>query len=561
MLTTKEFAEASGVPYGTLRRWRSKPHGTCEGRQGVLIPAHVDEHGRCFYDESQIDRARRLHDPYFGQPKLFKEMNDMTTNPLEIDAHNVAGQLFDAAVPVPDNANAAQVAPHAPNDCNAAEPVTIKQFNAWCSLVQKIRDGQLDNVNRLRRELKDNTGIIADRQQLIDLAGGKDCYHNFRVFLSQFNLDFVDDKTGELQRLVPCEDGNCRFESVLDADAPEGLIVDEEFQSLIPPLSDDERRQLEANILQDGIRDPLVVWQGHGIIVDGHNRHSIATKHGLPFNTREITFADRDAVKLWIVQNQFGRRNVNRFSRGELALKLESTFAAQAKANQQLSEGRGKKGLAKLPNLNTRDLLAKIAGVSSRTIAAIKFIVEHGTDEIKAALRADEITINAAFHGIKAGAKTVEDVKIFKDYIPQQNPAATADKPESPSPTPTKPAREVDSSPVEVQGGDVEVVGGECKRICEGKVAAIVAHLDDDEPPAHAPNNDVPAQVADAGDDVQDGSGDAKRAEIAALLTRVEELILHADDDALTVTKAGLAGIVAALEKKRPPLAPTGNKN
>ena len=551
MLTTKEFAEASGVPYGTFRRWRSKPHGTCEGRQGVLIPAHVDEHGRCFYDESQIDRARRLHNPNYGLKSLFEEMNDMTdetVNPLEIDAHNVAGQLFDAAVP--DNANAAQVAPHAPNDSDDAEPVTLKQFFAWCSLVQKIRDGQLDCVNRLLRELKDNTGIIADRQQLIDLAGGKDCYHNFRVFLSQFNLDFVDDN-GELQRLVTHEDGNCRFESVLDADAPEGLIVDEEFKSLIPPLSDDERRQLEKNILQDGIRDPLVVWQGHGIIVDGHNRHSIATKHGLPFKTREIAFVDRDAVKLWIVQNQFGRRNVNRYSRGELALKLESTFAAQAKANQQLSEGRGKKGLAILPNLNTRDLLAKIAGVSSRTIAAIKFIVEHGTDEIKAALRADEITINAAFHGIKAGAKTVEDVKIFKDYIPQQNPTATADKPESPSPTPTKPARSVDSSPVEVQGGDGEVVGGEVTRICTGKVAAIVAHLDDDEPTA---------QVADAGDDVQDGSGNATRAEIAALLARVEELILDADDDALTVTNAGLAGIVAALEKKSPAVDADGLK-
>ncbi|MBQ3434733.1 MAG: hypothetical protein IJG24_06795, partial [Selenomonadaceae bacterium] len=429
MLTTKEFAEASGVPYGTLRRWRSKYRGTNEGKQGVLMPAHVDEHGRCFYDESQIDRARRLHNPNYGLKSLFEEMNDMTTNPLEIDAHNVAGQLFDAAVPVPDNANAAQVAPHAPNDSDDAEPVTIKQFSAWCSLVQKIRDGQPDCVNRLRRELKDNTGIIADRQQLIDLAGGKDCYHNFRVFLSQFNLDFVDDN-GELQRLVTHEDGNCRFESVLDADAPEGLIVDEEFKSLIPPLSDDERRQLEKNILQDGIRDPLVVWQGHGIIVDGHNRHSIATKHGLPFKTREIAFADRDAVKLWIVQNQFGRRNVNRYSRGELALKLEPSIAAQAKANQvRKSADFVLSTLTEQTPIDTRTELAKIAGISTGTMAKIKYLVENASGEVKVALRADEITINRAFAAVKAGAVTVEDVLNFK---PDR-------KIESPSPKPPEP--------------------------------------------------------------------------------------------------------------------------
>ena len=41
MLTTKEFAEASGVPCGTLRRWRSKYRGTDEGRQGVLVPVVV----------------------------------------------------------------------------------------------------------------------------------------------------------------------------------------------------------------------------------------------------------------------------------------------------------------------------------------------------------------------------------------------------------------------------------------------------------------------------------------------------------------------------------------
>ncbi len=40
-------------------------------------------------------------------------------------------------------------------------------------------------------------------------------------------------------------------------------------------LPDNGDAMLETIILRDGIRDPIVVWKGHGIIVDGHRRHGI----------------------------------------------------------------------------------------------------------------------------------------------------------------------------------------------------------------------------------------------------------------------------------------------
>lgn len=54
------------------------------------------------------------------------------------------------------------------------------------------------------------------------------------------------------------------------------MRVDSEFRSLIPPLTDDEIQRLEASIMADGCRDPLVVW--NGVIVDGHNRYAIAPR-------------------------------------------------------------------------------------------------------------------------------------------------------------------------------------------------------------------------------------------------------------------------------------------
>jgi len=38
------------------------------------------------------------------------------------------------------------------------------------------------------------------------------------------------------------------------------IIVDPEFERLIPPLSEQELRQLECSLLDDGALSPLVVW-------------------------------------------------------------------------------------------------------------------------------------------------------------------------------------------------------------------------------------------------------------------------------------------------------------
>ena len=120
---------------------------------------------------------------------------------------------------------------------------------------------------------------------------------------------------------------------------------------MIPPLLPEERKGLEESILKEGCRDALVVWKGHNILVDGHNRYEICTAHGKPFETIEMEFASRDDAMVWIIDNQFSRRNLTPFIRGELALKRKHIIAAKAKKNQQLSEGRGVKGCQNSDNL------------------------------------------------------------------------------------------------------------------------------------------------------------------------------------------------------------------
>lgn len=65
------------------------------------------------------------------------------------------------------------------------------------------------------------------------------------------------------------------------------LNINDKFKNLIPPLSDDEYKQLEDNILRYGCREPLCVW--NNTIIDGHNRYAICSKNNIPFSIQEIS--------------------------------------------------------------------------------------------------------------------------------------------------------------------------------------------------------------------------------------------------------------------------------
>ncbi|GAB4200405.1 MAG: hypothetical protein OHK0057_31960 [Thermoflexibacter sp.] len=93
----------------------------------------------------------------------------------------------------------------------------------------------------------------------------------------------------------------------------QNIIIDEELQKFIPPLLDEEFKLLEDNILKDGCRDALIVWEhpnGNYILIDGHNRYQICQKHNLLFKVQVVNFEDKEEAKDWMILNQLGKRNV-----------------------------------------------------------------------------------------------------------------------------------------------------------------------------------------------------------------------------------------------------------
>ena len=88
----------------------------------------------------------------------------------------------------------------------------------------------------------------------------------------------------------------------------EKIIIDEEFRALLPELDNDTYAMLEANLLQNGCRDSIVLWGD--ILIDGHNRYEICTKHGIEFNTVSKEFGSREEALIWIISTQVSRRNL-----------------------------------------------------------------------------------------------------------------------------------------------------------------------------------------------------------------------------------------------------------
>jgi len=145
------------------------------------------------------------------------------------------------------------------------------------------------------------------------------------------------------------------------------IIVDPELRELVPPLADDEREMLEANILRDGCRDPLVVWRGYDILLDGHHRYDICQRHGIEFALTDVALADREAAADWIDANQLGRRNLTpdqaALLRGRRYNRLKKARGAPP-GNKYAAKQSGQN----VHSVKTAQRLAREHGVDEKTI-------------------------------------------------------------------------------------------------------------------------------------------------------------------------------------------------
>jgi len=185
------------------------------------------------------------------------------------------------------------------------------------------------------------------------------------------------------------------------------IKIDNELRDLIPPLAEDELKQLESNLKKEGWRNNERILTWNGFIIDGHNRYSICKLNSIKFKSEERKFKDKNEAILWMIDNQLGRRNIPDYARVELNLKKEDIYGGRVGKGVNIDTFQGK----------TRDIIAEKSKVGSGTVHKVKFIRDNADEETKKELRSGnkELSISKVYTNLKKKQQREAVIQEFKD--------------------------------------------------------------------------------------------------------------------------------------------------
>lgn len=178
------------------------------------------------------------------------------------------------------------------------------------------------------------------------------------------------------------------------------IKIDPEFEKLIPTMAYEEFLGLEESIKKEGNREPVTIWEGKKILLDGHNRYKICKAHKITLKKPiKLDFESRENAMEWVINNQLERRNLGPYQRGVIALKLEPIYKGRQGGDRR-SEEFQEASIGTLKG-KTRDIIAKRVGIKHSTLDKIKVIEKKATPEQKKKLIAGERTVSSVYKDIE----------------------------------------------------------------------------------------------------------------------------------------------------------------
>ena len=124
-----------------------------------------------------------------------------------------------------------------------------------------------------------------------------------------------------------------------------------------------------------------------------------------------FSFANLLEAKQWALDTQKGRRNLDKWELGKIALKLKPEIEARARFNMSAGGGDrksdvAKSGLVNSPNpisaVDTRKEMAQAVGIGEQAMGRITKLDENAPQALKDALDRKEISVNRAWKIMKA---------------------------------------------------------------------------------------------------------------------------------------------------------------
>ena len=177
-----------------------------------------------------------------------------------------------------------------------------------------------------------------------------------------------------------------------------------EMAELLPPLTGEQLAALETDILKNGCYSPVIVNEDM-VVIDGHNRQRLCEQHGLPYQMAVFSFEDMLEAKQWALDTQKGRRNLDKWELGKIALRLKPDIEARARAKQQEYHGNQYESgplttLSEVQTspMTTRKELADTVGIGEVTMGKVMQIDEHAPPAVKEALDSGGLSIHQGYN-------------------------------------------------------------------------------------------------------------------------------------------------------------------
>jgi ParB-like chromosome segregation protein Spo0J len=200
------------------------------------------------------------------------------------------------------------------------------------------------------------------------------------------------------------------------------LRLNPEYEKLLPKMSDEEFAELKTSIQEEGQHYAIVVNEDLEVL-DGHHRFKACTELGIEPDFEVRKFEDKIVEKKFVIEANLRRRHLNNFQLVELAVPLLEIEKALAKKRQAIKKANNQDeqlGLSSddtLPTLKAKatEIVAKKAGVSTRTFERGKKILEEAPEEDLQKLREGKTSISKVYQEIVSSDRHAEP---FDDLMP-----------------------------------------------------------------------------------------------------------------------------------------------
>ncbi len=207
------------------------------------------------------------------------------------------------------------------------------------------------------------------------------------------------------------------------------LRLNPEYDKILPRMSQEEFAELKKSIQTEGQHYPIIVNQDLEVL-DGHHRFRACTELGIEPDFEVKQFEDKLIEKKFVIEANLRRRHLNNFQLVELAVPLLEIEKALAKKRQSKGSKNGleKQIEAELASDDAEtefepfkgkaaEVVAKKAGVSTRTLERGKKIIEKASEDDKQKLRDGKTSIAHVYQEI---VREEKPQKLAAEETPKQ---------------------------------------------------------------------------------------------------------------------------------------------